>query len=105
MTKLRRVPLDDVRAACARDQVPAWILRVPQMSEEEMADLRARWPDVASGPVRVAGPEWDRDFFLTAQPRRGEDIAQRALDRYVARTRVVGVRRSWWWRLLGRWAA
>lgn len=99
----RRVPLADARAARTRDQVPAWIVRIPEpMTEAEMDDLRARWKDANVGPVLVLSPDdGTRHVFLTSHPRRGEARTQTALARYVAATRPAP-RRPWRRRWLTR---
>lgn len=51
---LRRMPLDAVREARARDLIPAGILRANEpLSEAELADLRARWEEARGERVRI----------------------------------------------------
>lgn len=99
----RRVPLADVRAARARDQAPAWIVRIPEpMTEDEMDDLRARWKDAGVGPVHVLGPDdQDVDFSATPAPRRRRGPAWMP----AGMARGGKVQPPWWRRMLGRWAS
>jgi hypothetical protein len=77
MTELRRVPLDDVRAARDRHQVPSGVLVVPgSLSEAEVADLATRFFD---GPPLAALARGG----LICRPTDG----------------------SWWRRTICRWTA
>jgi len=99
---LRRVPLDGVRSARDRRQVPSGVLRVDgSLSEGELADLVARWARTANRPVLVLDEgERDRDFLDPVE--RGE--RRRSLDRF-ARGGLVPrpAGGSWWRRTLCRW--
>lgn len=54
VTEQRRVPLNAVREARVRDQVPPAVLRFDgPLSEAELADLRARWEEARGERVRI----------------------------------------------------